>query len=355
MKIIEIMRSGWQRTLQKWTERILLQKWFDIGLRAKMSALVTVGLSGLVAIFAFIALSNARQATQQLLNEHVLRARILAESLDSNISHVAGMLTILSSQIKMDDPHASLEEWGLVIGQDFRPVQGIYLFDSSKQLLTATTNAPTIKWNEIPIIQEMDANSARVISTDGLPRPYAVVAVPVYGTDKNQTEGILAAILDLSNPDIFISGGSLELEHGGTLQVLDSGGQVLVSTHPDRSLTESTVKKITEQLFTQDQATFEACLGCATNDLDSGTIIAFASLSQAPWGVLIWHESQELFAPVRLIGLQTLVFGLLAILGALVLVMLTTRSVIAPVQTLTDATKKIGEVQFDPATLKSVE
>jgi signal transduction histidine kinase len=70
---------------------------------------------------------------------------------------------------------------------------------------------------------------------------------------------------------------------------------------------------------------------------------------------LIWHESQELFAPVRLIGLQTLVLGLVTILGALGLVMLTTRSVIAPVQTLTEATKKIGEIQFDPSTLKSIE
>ncbi len=207
----------------------------------------------------------------------------------------------------------------------------------------------------MPALRKLDGSTPRLISTDGLPRPYALVAVPILGSDKNQPDGILAALLDLSNPDIFISGGSLELEHGGTLQVLNSEGQVLVSTHPDRSLTESTVKRITEQLFTQDQATFEACLGCATDDLDSGTVIAFASLSQAPWGVLIWHESQQLFAPVRLIGLQTLVLGFLAILGALVLVMLTTRSVIAPVQALTEATRKIGEVQFDPSTLKSVE
>jgi signal transduction histidine kinase/HAMP domain-containing protein len=46
---------------------------------------------------------------------------------------------------------------------------------------------------------------------------------------------------------------------------------------------------------------------------------------------------------------------MLAILGALVLVVMTTHSVIAPVQMLTDATQKIGEVQFDTATLKSVE
>ena len=355
MIIKSTLRNAWRKTFQKWTERILLQKWFDIGLRAKMSALVTVGLVGLISIFAFIALYSARQATQQLLNEHVLRARILAESLDSSLSHVTGMLTILSSQIEMDAPQASLEEWGQVIAQDILPVRGIYLFDSSKRLLTATAGSPDIPWIVVPMIQEMDNSTTRIISTDGLPRPYAVVAVPILDPGKRQLEGILAAVLDLSNPDIFISGGSLELEHGGTLQVLNTRGQVLVSTHPERTLIESTVEKITEQLFTQDGPTFEACLGCATNDLDTGNVIAFSALTQAPWGVLIWHESQELFAPVRSLGFQTLILGFLAILGALVLVMLTTRSVITPVQALTEATQKIGEVQFEPSTLKTVE
>ena len=60
---------------------------------------------------------------------------------------------------------------------------------------------------------------------------------------------------------------------------------------------------------------------------ETGTIIAFAPLSQAPWGVVIWHDSQELFAPVRRLGLQSLVLGLLAVAGALILVLLTTRLV----------------------------
>jgi signal transduction histidine kinase len=88
---------------------------------------------------------------------------------------------------------------------------------------------------------------------------------------------------------------------------------------------------------------------------DTGIVIAFAPLSQAPWGVVISHYTRELFAPVRILGVQTMVLGLLTIIGALILVMMTTRSVIAPVQMLTDATQKIGEIQSDTSTLKSVE
>ena len=355
MKALKSLSTKWRNIAQTWTEHVLVRKWFDIGLRAKMSALVTVGLMGLIGIFSFIAISNARQATQQLLNEHILRARILAESLDSSISHVSGTLTILSSKINMDNPQKNLDEWGAIFEQDFRPVKGLYLLDTNNHLLAVTAKAPDINWDEVLLIPNMGSNTTRILSTEGLPRPYAVVAVPIFDTNTNQHNGNLVAILDLSNRDIFVSGGSLELEHGGTIQVINGKGQVLVSTHPERTLTEDTIEKITNQLFTNGKPTFEACLGCATNELETGTVIAFASLSQAPWGVLIWHESQELFAPVRMIGFQTVVLGLLAILGALGLVMLTTRSVIAPVQTLTDATQKIGEIQADTSALKSVE
>jgi signal transduction histidine kinase len=353
MKIFDLLRASWKRFFQKWLERILKQKWLDVGMRSKMSALVTVGLLGLIAIFAFIAITTVRQATQQLLSEHVLRARILAESLDSNLSHVAGMLTVLSSQIDIDHPQTNLEEWKTIFEQDFRPVQGVYLLDSNNHLLAATATAPDINWEDISLIK--DENTSRSISVDGIPRPYAIVAVPVNHPGENQAKGILAAILDLSNPDIFISSGSLNFEQGGTLQVLDAHGHVLVSTHPDRTLTANTIARITSQLFTETEPRFEACLGCATNELETGTVIAFASLTQAPWGVVIWHESQELFAPVRTIGLQTMILGLLAISGALLLVILTTRSVIAPVQMLTEATQKICDVQFDTSTIKTVE
>jgi signal transduction histidine kinase len=255
----------------------------------------------------------------------------------------------------MDNPQADIDRWKPIFEQDFNPVQGVYLLDLDKHLLASTETEPNINWEDVTLTENLDHAAARIISTEGLPRPYALIAIPVIDSTSEQPDGILTAVLDLSNPDIFISSGSLDLEQGGTLQILDNQGQVLVSTNPDRTLTESTLERITDQLFTQDTPMFEACLGCATNELESGTVIAFSALSQAPWGVVIWHESQELFAPVRRIGFQTVILGALAILGALVLVTLTTRSVIAPVQTLTDATQKIGEVQFDTSALKSVE
>ncbi|MEW6405359.1 MAG: GAF domain-containing protein, partial [Chloroflexota bacterium] len=348
--------KNWNEYLPRWLRGFIARRWFDVGLRGKMSALVTVGLTGLIAIFAFIGITTVRQATQQLLGEHVLRARILAESLDSNLGQVGGLLTILSSQIDMDNPKANLQEWRSVFEEDFRSVQGIYLFDRNGDLIAGTADSPDIDWNDVPAIQLPQDSSTRLVSINGMPRPYVLIVVPVMNGGGHTPSGSLAAVLDLSNPDVFLANTSLGLEHNGTFQVLGGDGQVLVSIPPDRTLTPDTVEKLMTQLFVEGKPTVESCLGCTGEDLgETGTVIAFAPLKQAPWGVVIWHDSAELFAPVRQIAMQMLILSIVTMIGAAILVIATTQSVIAPVQMLTDATRKISEVQFDTSTLKSVE
>ena len=347
---------GWKQVFRNWLSRLIARKWFDVGLRNKMTALVAVGLTGLIAIFAFIGITTIRQTTQQFLSEHVLRARILAENLDSTLGQVAGLLTILSTQIDMHAPQANLDEWGKVFEQDFHSVQGVYLFDTQSNVMAGTGDLPGVDWKQVPSLRVTPGLPARVISTEGIPRPYAIIVVPVQRGVNPAIVGMLAAVLDLSNPDIFLSSDSLSPEHIGTLQILDGKGQVLGSASPDQVLTLATREKILNMLFVEGKPMVEACLGCTGEDVnDTGTVIAFAPLSQVPWGVVIWHDAEVMFAPVRRLAMQTTILGALAILGAFVLVLVTTRSVIAPVQMLTDATRKISEGQFDASTLKSVE
>lgn len=356
MKEVKKNTLGWKQLFHNWLGRIIAQNWFDVGLRGKMSALVTIGLTGLIAIFAFIGITTVRQATQQLLNEHVLGARILAENLDLTFGQIAGLLTILSSQIDMDAPQDNLEDWREVLEQDFHSVQGVYLFDEKSNLIAATGDMPGIDWKQVPSLRITPAIPPRKISIEGIPRPYVIIVVPVNRQWRQTPVGALAAVLDLSNPDIFFSSDSLNLEHIGTLQILDGTGQVLGSTSPEQTLAPATIDKIINNLYAKGKPMVEACLGCTGDEMkETGTVIAFAPLSQAPWGMVIWYDADVLFAPVRQLGMQTVVLGILALLGAFILVLVTTRSVIAPVQMLTDATRKISEVQFDASTLKSVE
>jgi len=76
-------------------------------------------------------------------------------------------------------------------------------------------------------------------------------------------------------------------------------------------------------------------------------VLAFAPLEKAQWGVTVRQSEEEVFASTRLLQLR--IFGLMVIMvaGALVLVFLTTRSIIVPVQALTAATRRIAEGDLD--------
>ena len=357
MKYIRDSFLSWMKRFHNWLRHLVAQKWFDIGLRAKMSALVTIGLTGLLAIFAYIGIASIRQATQQLLSEHVQRAHILAGNLDSNLGQATGLLAILSTQIDMAHPQANLQNWRAVFEADFRAVQGIYLFDSNTHLVAATVPMPNVDWEQVSALQNIKAGASHSISTGGMPRPYAVIAVPVLQPHSSIPAGALAAVIDLSNPAIFLSGKSSGLEQDGILQIVNGSGKILASSQPDQTLPSGVTKSITQQLFGNGQP-MAGCLGCTGNeftDPSTGAVIAFAPLTQAPWGVLLWHEPQAVFAPIRHLAIQALVLGVLAMLGAFALVLVTTRSVIAPVQVLTNAARKVGEASFDVSTMESVE
>jgi signal transduction histidine kinase len=357
MKEISESHLGWKKRISNWLNRLINQNWVDIGLRAKMSALVTIGLIGLIAVFAFIGFSTIQQSTQQLLREHALRVRILAGNLDSNLAQTEGLLTILSSQIDMADPGPNLQDWKIVYKKDFRTIQGIYLFDLNANQIAATSTRLTVDWKQVPALHIPIGGSSQIISTDGMPHPYAIMAMPVLRSQSQIPVGIMAIVIDLSNPEIFLSGNSFPLEQNGSVGVLDNNGQILVSSQSQLTLPAGTIQNITAHLFTKGQEQNENCQVCIENvitDTNTGAVIAFAPLSQAPWGVILWHNPQELYAPVRHVAVQALLLGILTMLGAFVLVIVTTRSVIVPLQMLTDAARQVGEVQDNTSALDSV-
>ena len=361
MKALGEFLTSYEKRLRSWLGRLIAKNWGDIGLRAKMSAIVTIGLLGLISVFAFIGGSTIQQSTQQLLGEHALRASILACNLDSNLAQTQGLLTILSAQIDMNNPMPELQDWRAIYKKDFRTVQGIYLFDLHANLIASTTSRLSINWKQVPVLQTPTGEPSQHISTDGLPRPYAILATPVIRSQSQTPVGILAMVIDLSNPGIYFSNNSSLLEQTGTVEVMDVNRQILVSSHPQQTLPPATLQNIAAHLFNKGQASAVGCENCSQNckenvitDTATGAVIAYVPLSQAPWGVILWHQPQELYAPIRQLVIQALVLGVLTILGAFVLVIVTTRSIIVPLQMLTGAARQVGEVQDNTSALDSV-
>ena len=348
MTTLQLPFPNWKKQLKNSLNHLVEQKWINVGLRAKMAAIVFIGLAGLLTIFALLGISTTRQTTRQALSERLAMAHLTAANFDATFNHIESILVILADQAALRDPQASQEEKAAALRTGFEQIalftDRIYLLDTAGRILASTApSGQDIHWSQVPALhgppQEWQFNLAIVPGSHS----ETVLAVPVTDAATGVPVGFLAALLDLTNPNIFPFKHSPDLGSTGTLDVVDDTGHVLISTDPERVMNEEQ-DSLLSALLVAGEPMVETCMGCSEEEYSepSDQIMAFAPMSQAPWGVLIRQEADEVFAPVRRLTMQTLVLGLVALVGALGLVWVTTSSVVDPVQLLTEAAGRIA-------------
>jgi signal transduction histidine kinase/PAS domain-containing protein len=348
---------NWKQRFTNWFDSLIERRWFDVGLRAKMGVMVTVGLAGLVSIFAFLGISSARQTTNQVLSERVMMARMSATSLDSTLNHIENTLSILAEQDVLSDPEASeldreatLQKLGI-----FRP--GIFLLSLDGKVLASTTHGYhhnlILEWGQMiskGVFEGDNPSNLTVIPAQVAEEGtrWAVMTVPVRDHEDGLM-GALATLIDLQDPEITPFEQPFTLGGTGTINVVDASGLALISSHPERELSSEDREKIIGELFVAGKPGVETCLGCYGSESPEARdeVIAFAPLSRAPWGVVVRQKAEEVFAPVRRLMFQILALGSIVIAGALGLVWVTTNSVILPVQSLTKMTERIARGELE--------
>ncbi len=348
---------NWKKRLRNYLNRIVEQQWINVGLRAKMGAIVLVGLVGLLTIFALLGISTARQVTRQVLSERGALTHLGADNLDATFRHIKSTLTVVASQKVLRDPQANPAERDAALQTGFGLIslssEGVYLLDASGQLLTSITEMEEeIDWTSVAAVQNAlhgQQSSLSVVKGD---RPWVLIAVPLFGVEPefqpasgDTPIGVLATLLDLTNPSISAFEHPFELGRTGTFDVVDANGLVLMSTDADRVLKISDQADLLREFFVVSEPAIETCVGCNTEEASEwgGQVMAFAPMSEAPWGVVVHQASAEVFAPVNRLKLLTFLLGMAAVVGALSLVWITTSSVIDPMQLLTEAAKRIAE------------
>lgn len=346
---LSIALTNWKARVGHQLDRMVEQRWINVGLRAKMGAIVVAGLVGLFSIFALLGISTTRQVTRRVLSERVMLAHLIADNLDATFRHVESMLAVVADQEVLRDSQASQAERNTALrtGYDQLAIfsQGVYLFDTMGRPQTSATEMETsIDWTKVAAVQHALDGERFSLSVVPGDRPRTVITVPVFD-EEGTPIGALAALLDLTDPDISPFEHPFDLGQTGTLDVVDANGRVLISTHLDRGLTVSDQADLLSELFVAGEPTVETCVGCDSqgSPKSTGDVMAFAPLSQVPWGVAVRQESVEVFAPVRHLTLVTFMLGVAAVFGALGLVWVTTSSVINPIQLLTDAAVRIAE------------
>ncbi|HSO27013.1 MAG TPA: GAF domain-containing protein [Anaerolineales bacterium] len=331
---------------------LLEQKWLNIGLRAKMSALVVVGLIGLMAVFLLIGTSTARQSAHKVLNERMVVARLGALNLDASLEHNKNILKILANQPELRDVNASQGERRAALERFSALGQPIFFLNQAGQVVaTASGDDSTYQPQAVSAVQAALAEKRFSVSlvTQVFPGagqspdlPQALIAVPVRDQQGRQL-GSLATLTRLSSTQALSSGGEFDLGATGTIDIVDQNGLVLISNRPERVLSTHELDLVLQNFLSSAEPGVETCLGCYGSETEArDEVIAFAPLKNAPWGVVVRQKAEEVFAPVRRLTIILLILSLVTVVGALALVWVTTNSVIKPVQMLTEAAQRIA-------------
>jgi signal transduction histidine kinase/HAMP domain-containing protein len=321
--------------------------WINLGLTTKMTLMVLVGLTALVVFFGFLSVSAAEQTTARALQERVALAQLTASHSDYVLSHAQALLETAASH-PVFSAEASASEWQEVLretrAQSGTLFQQVLWVEASGEVRAADPALQrTISFTEL-VPQWFAEPSFKVVSVvPPAEEPSVVAFVPVR--DASRVRSALIARLDLASAEIRAPLQSIVLGRTGYLEIVDSEGRIVLSTRAADTLTVADHGESLAAMIRTGKSVVANCHSCHVTNwgVDRETeVIAFAPLQRAPWGVVIRQSEAEAFGAARQLQGQIVLVGVLSVLGAVVLVWLTTRSVIAPVQDLTRAARRIA-------------
>jgi signal transduction histidine kinase/HAMP domain-containing protein len=150
--------------------------------------------------------------------------------------------------------------------------------------------------------------------------------------------------LDTTAPDTIGNWLESTLSLGGgdyVIEIIDRSGLIIASKPKSTRTASPQHLQLVSELWREGQS------GARTHTLQingqtHGHVIAFVPLTQIQWGVIVEQEVDEAFELPRTLQMQFIVFGLLALLGGLVLAWVTTRPIVHPIKAFIHASQEVA-------------
>jgi signal transduction histidine kinase/HAMP domain-containing protein len=318
--------------------------WLNLGLTTKMTLMVVVGLTALVVFFGWLGVSATQQTTARALQERIILAQLVAAHTDYALGNVETLLHATARRLpdtSVTEVQDLLRDARLQSGTLFRQMFWV----DATGTVRAAEPPPDSVYSFATVLPKLARDTFAVTLAELPGYGRAVVATMPIRAESARNSGTLMAVLDLSGLEIGVPTQAVPLGKTGYLEIVDAQGWIVLSTRASETLTLADHGASLAAMIREGKSVVANCHSChATNwSVDRETeVIAFASMKRVPWGVVIRQAEAEAFAPSQQLQGQIMLVGVLSVLGAVVLVWLTTRSVISPVQNLTRAAQRIA-------------
>lgn len=308
---------------------------------------------GLVPIFSFIAWEGIKAvdtAIQMTLQERLALARMVAMHLDQSLERALDRLAHVAASpaVNMEDGDMKPEKAEL---QDlYRAELFSYVFLLNKEGL--------VLWSDpyLPQVvgrQRLECFQVKEALRTGEPgiaylahsltpqKPMVAPVVPVRNR-KGAVVGLLGAAIDTSSPSFTHVLQRVPPGKTGYAQLVDENGLVLAHTKGRNLFQKSEHADFFVSLIHERSAAVSTQMASEEGNGSGREVIAFALLSQAPWGVAVGQAEVEVLAPALDLRRRMSIFAILTLATTLLLVWVAARSVIEPVRKLVAASGRIA-------------
>ena len=332
------------------------QLWSSVGLGAKMTAIVVVGVLSLVGLFAYLGTAALNDEIQRTLQERMVLAQTTARHMDYTLAGLEFALTDTASQSAWLDSPRTDENLANAFQRLKFYATRVFLLDRSGHLTSAYPPlGSTVTFDQFASIKNVLDGQPFAVSRYLRPLDEigtsTVAAAPIRDVN-GRVNGALVIAIDLAGPNIPSFTHPIGIGGTGYIDLIDFGGTILASTRGERIGQQSDHGESLATMIREGRQTVSACHDChtaSTTGWPVREVLAFVPLERAQWGVTVHQSEDEVFASIRQLQMRIFVLMVTMLAGALVLVYLTTRSVIAPVQGLTAATRRIAAGDLETA------
>jgi signal transduction histidine kinase len=202
-------------------------------------------------------------------------------------------------------------------------------------------------------IEENKAVISNIYTEEGTNKKVIYVLVPL----KDKQGNTIGAVGGEINPTNYILTNLIRAipTRGDTIiEVVDSFGVIIASNNPVRIFACSDRNRILGNLIATKQKSVMKCHRCHEGEQSQVggehektlDMLAFAPLTDAPWGITVREGEAKVFAPSSQLKKKFLILGLISIGSALIFAIGISKSIVNPIKSLTIASKKIADGNF---------
>lgn len=320
-----------------------------MSLRTRIASGVFAGLAVLFAVFGALAVTTISRSTDYALDERLRLAQISAESIDEAVALAAHQLERMAASVATrpttDEQRRRANELNTVLGGFGRMVG---LGPEGDVLWTFPELSSDADWqftSDPEVRAALDGSETRVVGppangtvTDDL---IALVITPLPG---GAAPGFLAAEIHAMRPDLNLlplpdPGGSVEYEIVDARGYIIARSAIAVDREPDEHI------EILVPLIEGRRS------GTTVHQVGNGEdhVVAFHPFQELSGGVVVEQTQDDALVIPRDVQRTMLVFGIGALLAAVLAAWLHASSVVRPIRRLTSDAARMASGDLDSA------